>query len=897
MGLLLVYTSTVIAVNPNLPTELHCFDKTNPVGVGQLPYFGWQNHFGNSNEIQTAYQILISSSLQNIQQNTGDIWDSGKIQSGSQNYNYCTNAKLKAATEYYWKVRTWNKQNEAGAYSVPAKFSTGLFDFVDWNGAKWIKRDNKDAEDYSYFRKSFQLSEKSIKRAIVYISACHSYELYLNNKFIGKGFFHHYPQFSYYHAIDITNDLIKQKKNVFACLTHWYGGGQGRATGARGLLFKTIIEYTDNTTETIVSDGSWKTIQAKQWKTNQPKRNGEGVGFVEMVDSRNVMADWYKLNIDDINWTSATEIGTHPTKPWTGNLRPDLTRVIEQSISPVSVKNIGNGKTVIDLGKIYSGSFKINFEGGKPGDTIKMSGGFVLEKDGTVSHKINQGTNLDFVYVLNGKESIFCPYVYFGMRYLQVQNAPCKLTKNNVSFIFRHFELDPSESDFSSSSPMLNKVWDLMKHSLLLGAQEDFVDTPTREKGAFLGDGWSQSSAALTTMYDRTMSLRAINQFINSQDQYWSDGRINAVYPNVDGKRDIPDFTQSFLVWIWDYYMQTGNLEFLKSNYQRLKKIADYVDTCRNDSTGLVNNLKGGRGAYEYGIIDWPETMRYGYDMKTEARTVINMYAYADFEIMSEIAKAVDVREDVRIYTEKANRLKLAINSYLINSDGVYADGLRKNGVQSKHVSQHANMMPLALGIVPDANYQKVVQEVKNKKMNVGMVALRWLPQSLGEAGEGQHLLDLYTNINWDGWAKTIASGGTATWESWDADSTNQSMSHPWGVVGLLGIQQYILGIKALKPQNEMIQIKPLFFGDNLTWAKGTYPTDRGNVTVSWKFLKGKYTLKVQIPDNVTANIYIPKCGKTGNQLKVNNTVKQGIESQDYIELNNIGSGSYLIER
>ena len=75
--------------------------------------------------------------------------------------------------------------------------------------------------------------------------------------------------------------------------------------------------------------------------------------------------DWNTLGYDDTAWQSAAEIGVHPVTPWIGTLRSDLTRVIEEEIKPVSISNHGGGKYVIDLGKIYPGSFKIAFSGGK----------------------------------------------------------------------------------------------------------------------------------------------------------------------------------------------------------------------------------------------------------------------------------------------------------------------------------------------------------------------------------------------------------------------------------------------------------------------------------------------------------------------------------------------------
>ncbi len=888
---------TVSAASPDAPSKLRSFDKYNPIGTDNLPYFGWYVSDPDDNEIQSAYQLLIASSISVLDSNNGDVWDSGKVNSRKQNYVHSEGKPLSAATRYYWKVRTWDKDGNVSPYSTAATFDTGLLTNNDWTGAKWIKRNTNSGDDYTYFRKKFALPGKTILRATVYVAACHSYELYINGKFIGKGFDNHYPQYSYYHAWDVSSSLSSDSENAIACLTHWYGGGQGRATGTRGLLMKVIIEYTDLTSTIIGTDSTWKQVQAEQWVPDQPQRDGEGIGRVEKIDSRKVLTGWNDLNFDDSAWQPATEIGEHPVAPWTGVLRADLTRVIEEEIKPASVTDLGRGKYVIDLGKIYPGSFKINFSGGISGDTIKMLGGYVLNNDGTVSRKINQGANLDFYFIHNGSTAVFNPYVYLGMRYLQVNNSPNVLNADNVRFICRHFELDPTRSNFNSSSPMLNSVWELMCHSLIAGAQEGFVDTPTREKGSFLSDGWSQAVPAMSTMGDRTMNNRVLREFLESQDQYWPDGRLNAVYPNVDGARDIPDYTQSFLVWAWDYYMQTGNINFLQENYRKLKKIADYVYSYRNDTTGLVHRLKGGDGKYEFGIIDWPVSMRYGYDMSVESRTVVDVYAYADFDLISKIAGVTGHNDDEKTYRTKANSIKAAINSLLINKDGIYIDGLNRDKSQSLHVSQHANIFPLAMGIVPPRNIASVVKEIKARKMNVGMIGLRWLPEALGQADQGVHLVDLYTNTEWDGWAKTVSLCGTVTWESWCANLNNDSMSHPWGAVGLLAMQQYMLGIKLLKPQHELIQLKPLDFGNKLTYVRGFLPTDKGDIGVYWKRNDNSFLMTVSIPDNITAKVYVPLFGSEDVLIKVDGGEMHGKEDGNYLCIENIGSGVHTFER
>ena len=85
---------------------------------------------------------------------------------------------------------------------------------------------------------------------------------------------------------------------------------------------------------------------------------------------------------DDSAWTTATVIGSQPNSTWTGTLLPDLTRIVETVITPVSVTNMGGGNYMVDLGKVYSGVPSIQFSGGTSGTTVGMLGGFALLASG-----------------------------------------------------------------------------------------------------------------------------------------------------------------------------------------------------------------------------------------------------------------------------------------------------------------------------------------------------------------------------------------------------------------------------------------------------------------------------------------------------------------------------------
>jgi alpha-L-rhamnosidase len=864
------------------PTHLRVNDMVDPVGAPPVPYFGWHLASPAANERQTGCQVLVASSPSILNNNEGDLWDSGYMTGRSQNHILYAGQPLAGAAHCFWKVRAWNRHGNPGPYSEPSSFITGLHAHVDWHGAFWIRRDTDEPDDYTYYRKRISLPGTPIAQALILVSAVHKYELYLNELLIGKGPAYHYPQYQYYNAYDVTRALAAQ--NILAVQTHWFGAGQGRPESARGLIAKLVIEFVDGERFSIGSDASWQQRRAGGWISGTLPRNDEGVGYIEAIDAADLMTGWAELAHDDSGWEAATVIGPHPTPPWTGTLQPDLTRIVESRVAPVSVADHGNHRYVIDLGRITAGRPEIKFAGGPAGQRIAMQAGYTLAPNGLIDPATTQNTDMSYTAIGSGRPFTFLPQEYLGMRYFQIDNGTGHLNVQDVSFIERYHVLNESRSSFTSSNETLNRVWGLMKRSVYLGAQEQFLDTPTREKGGFLVDTVNESLAAMAAFGERTLTRRTLTEFIQSMTHYWTSesdsGRMNAVYPNGDGPRDIPDFTQMFLVWVWAYYLQTGDKDFLEAHYAQLKRIAGYCHRHTHPHTGLIHNLTGGSGPYQHGIVDWPPSMRYGYDMGVEARTVVNALAYADYEVTAKIAGVLGRTNDCEYYTGLALALKSSINQHLLNDEGVYVDGLNSDGRQSLHVSQHANMLPLALGVVPDSHRPAVLQAVKDRKMSVGMVTVGWLVRALGESNEGEHLLDLYTRPDWDGWANTLTKGATCTWESWDADKGNGlSLSHPWGAIGLGGIQEYVLGVKPLTPQYETAQIKPLSFGGRLTHASGRVLTERGDIEVDWAQAPDRFRITVALPVNIQAAVYMP--GRDG----------------DSITLGEIGSGQHTFER
>ncbi len=93
--------------------------------IDSKPEFSWV--VPNEAAIQKGYQILVSSSKEKIDNNIGDVWDSGNVRSNKSTDVELGGGPLNPNTNYFWKVRIFDKDNRISEYSNPWQFQTGEF--------------------------------------------------------------------------------------------------------------------------------------------------------------------------------------------------------------------------------------------------------------------------------------------------------------------------------------------------------------------------------------------------------------------------------------------------------------------------------------------------------------------------------------------------------------------------------------------------------------------------------------------------------------------------------------------------------------------------------------------------------------------------------------------------
>ena len=250
-------------------------------------------------------------------------------------------------------------------------------------------------------------------------------------------------------------------------------------------------------------------------------------------------------------------------------------------------------------------------------------------------------------------------------------------------------------------------------------------------------------------------------------------------------------------------------------------------------------------------------------------------YYYRNVWILAQVARILGNEDDAAAYDQLAAEIRAALNDKWLDASGDhYAGG-----------SQTANIFPLALGVVPEANRQRVLQTLiddilvkRGGHLHTGNLGTTCIMDALTPCGGGEALFQAAASTDYPGWGYMVGRGATTIWESWGGVregyvgyNTSEDSMVMFGTIerffynDILGIQgPKYFGVDDFTPGFRSFSIEPCPVGD-LTWAKGHIKTVRGPVAVDWKRSEDSFSLKVAVPVGATARVGIPKLGLEGS--------------------------------
>ena len=892
------------------PFEIRCEYTDNPLGLEtQRPRFSWILTSSQRGQMQTAYQILVASSPENLSQGKGDKWDSKKLASDQSVTVVYQGKELKSGEKCWWKVRVWDKNGKAGAFSEPATFEMGLLKQSDWRG-QWIGADSSISSPL--LRREFAISG-SIKRAKAYISGLGWNEFYINGKKVSDHVLD--PATSYYNndqpfelgtrVLYVTHDVteyLQKGQNALGVMlgNGWYSNDEGvlgkeligrQSFGKTPILrLQMEIEYTDGRVESIVSEDKWKV-------SDGPIRANE-ICLGEDYDARLEMTGWNSPGYNDSKWVNAGVV-TPPSGKMVAQILPAV-KVIK-NMKPIKITEIEKGVYIYDFGQHFSGWTQLNVEGPE-GTKVKMRYAGILYDDGRLDTRNQRVATQTDTYTLNGKGTeVWEPrFTLHGFRYVEVTGFPGTPTLKNLEGRFVYNSVETSGS-FESSNKLINQIhsnvlWTFK--SSLQGIPQDAAERS--ERVAWLGDTGFNLEDYLFVLNTASFWSKWLDDIKDSQK---TDGDLPVVSPLHWRKTYYmwPTWKSTYPLVAWYLYQYYGDERVLETHYDGIVKLMEFLGKQADNyiiAKDLGDHMEPDRAA-GYSNFD---------PKRTPPEITATGFYYFDAWILAQAAKVLGKTEDYKRYSLLAENIKKAYNEKFLNKEtNQYSTG-----------SQTSNAMSLQLGLVPKEREKAVLANlvddimIKNEgHLSTGILGTNALEQVLGKLGRADVMFKIATQTTYPSWGYTISKGATTVWEAFEIESKKPyTVSLNMKMFGsteifffrdLAGIGRGDIGFK-------QIIIRPCIVGD-LTYAKASLKTVRGVIAVDWKVADRLLDMKVTLPTNSKGKVSVPKMQlknvtitESGNTLWKDGLyvgkvlgINGGSETEDYVTFD-VGSGNYLFQ-
>jgi alpha-L-rhamnosidase len=838
---------------------LSCEQQDYPEGIDVLhPRLSWRMAGEGQHLRQTAWQVIVASSKENLAKDRGDLWNSGKVANDQSWLVPYAGAQLKSRMFCYWKVKIWTMEGES-AWSEYSRWTMGLLHSSDWK-AKWIGYDQgfpwDSVSKFSrlsarYFRKSFQ-TKKEVRRATLYIVGLGHYEASLNGAAIGNQVLAQaptdYTKSVLYKTFDVT-EYCRNGENVlnvvlgngrFFTMRPKYKPQKIKEFGFPKLLLQLELTYKDGQRQTIVSDTSW------QFTADGPIRsNNEYDG--EEYDATKELTGWMKpRRVEAPGGRLRAQM--NPVMKVQRVMRP---RRLWQAAAP------GGGDSVwmIDMGQNISGWVHMRVFGQR-GTGVRLRFAETLEKDGMLYTANLRDAKVTDIYTLKGGgsgEEWQPSFVFHGFRYVEVSGYPGRPTLDDFEGIVVYDEVS-SQGYVRTSDTVLNQILTNAWWGISSNYKGMPIDCPQRnERMPWLGDRATGSLGESYLFDNGTFYAKWLDDIEDSQKPngqlpdvapaYWNYYSDNMTWPGV------------YILVADMLYRQYADVAPIRKHYASMKKWLGYMSS-KYEQNGIMTRDKYG---------DWcvpPESplLIHSRDSSrnTDGQLIATAYYYHLLRLMEGFAGLLHSGTDEKVFSGEAERARLAFNERFFNKAG----GFYSNNTVT------ANLLPLYFGMVPEGREKGVfkhitdrIEKVDGRHISTGVIGTQWLMRGLTEFGRADLAYRIASNTDYPGWGYMVKQGATTIWELWNGNTAAPAMNSQNHVM-LLGdlltwYFEHLAGIAPAAPGFKKILMKPVFPA-GLNFVQASYRTPYGEVSSSWKRGADGVTWDIVVPPNCGAQVVLP---------------------------------------
>lgn len=725
-----------------------------------------------------------------------------------------------------------------------------------------------------------------------------------------------------YQTYDVTSMIIPGEGNALgAMLGEGWWSGNYTFTGSnwnyfgdrQSLLAMLVITHEDGTVQTITSND-------KEWKYDNDGPILYGSFFQgEVYDAEKEAAieNWATAGYDDSAWKKAVKvpldgtafIGSSPgfmgsaiaieydSLYLIGQIGENATVV--KTLKAQSMTEVRPGVFVYDMGQNMVGIPRISVPNGKAGKKVRLRYAEVLYPD-LEEYQDNEGMVMleniraalsQDLYIMKDGENIIQPHFTFhGYRFVEITGIDEAVLPKRVEGLVISSVKKPTAS-YTTSNEKVNRLWENIVWSQIGNFLSIPTDCPQRNERM----GWSGD----ISVFSRTATYLAdANQFLRRhllamRDIQDSNGRFPDIAPIGSGFGGILWGSAGMTV-TWETYLQYGDVEVLQEHYDAMKKYIAYLETRIDEKTGILN---------EGPLGDWlsPEGNKNDNTLLWEA------YYIFDLEIMARVAEILNRSEDAVKYREKYEERKAHFNATYVDPEthktirSAYSDPFsrinrpdqdniaREEDENGKIVfvdTQASYAVPLALGIFNEENRPGAVENLVMActiervddagvirppySLMTGFIGTAWISKALSDNGFNDCAYRLLQQESYPSWLYPVNQGATTIWERLNSytkedgfggnNSMNSFNHYSFGAVGQW-MMAYSAGIERDEShpgfKHFILQPEPDPTG-KMKWATGYYDSMYGRIESSWKVENGILIVRVTVPANTSATLYLP---------------------------------------
>lgn len=417
-----------------------------------------------------------------------------------------------------------------------------------------------------------------------------------------------------------------------------------------------------------------------------------------------------------------------------------------------------------------------------------------------------------------------------GFRFVRIdlEDADAQLTLKSVMAAFLYKDV-PYRGSFSCSDPLLNRIWDTGAYTVHLNMQDYIWDGIKRDRLVWVGD-MHPETLTVRTVFGEDASVKRSLDFIRKETPLpgWMNGMAS--------------YTMWYSIIVHDWYLYTGDLDWIREQEDYLEGIFTQLSACM-DGNGK-DTVTEGR------FLDWPSS-----DNPVVVDAGVQAIHCLAVQSLKEMFLALGKEELAARCTEDLEKL---------------------SGCRTDYQSSKQAAALLVLAGLREAKETNEALLAVNGAEGMSTFMGYYILTARAMAGDYEGCLSCIR----DYWGGMLALGATSFWEDfnirWMENAApidrfpeagevdvhgsygdycykgyRHSLCHGWASGVTPWLTENVLGVRILEPGCSRLEIRP-HLGD-LTWAKGTFPTPYGTVSITHRKQKdGSVKTDVKAPAGVT---------------------------------------------